>query len=178
MRDVNEPGRPGRIVVSADMLDALAPAKHQTLLAHEPAHLTHHHYLFVVLAQLAAANPLLRPLATTVTFTVERRADGSAATIIGDRGQVARTICKATSPPAAPAPAAGSRPPHSASSPDSATWGALTPAASTQYHAGSPPCSPPPRAATCGPSPRSRLLQWRPHCARPNPRTTWKRSSS
>ncbi|MGW2254713.1 M56 family metallopeptidase [Kitasatospora sp. NPDC001660] len=90
------PGRPGRIVVSTGMLDALDPAEHQILLAHERAHLTHHHYLFVALAQLAAAaNPLLRPLADTVTFTVERWADESAAATIGDREQVARTVGKA-----------------------------------------------------------------------------------
>ncbi|MQS15506.1 M48 family metalloprotease [Streptomyces kaniharaensis] len=90
------PGRPGRIVVSTGMLRSLEPAEHQILLAHERAHLAHHHYLFVALAQLAAAaNPLLRPLAATVTFTVERWADESAATAVGDRERVARTIGKA-----------------------------------------------------------------------------------
>ncbi|MGW2372611.1 MULTISPECIES: M56 family metallopeptidase [Kitasatospora] len=90
------PGLPGRIVVSTGMLDALDPAEHQILLAHERAHLAHHHYLFVALAQFAAAaNPLLRPLATTVTFTVERWADESAAAAVGDRERVARTVGKA-----------------------------------------------------------------------------------
>ncbi|MFI9162138.1 M48 family metalloprotease [Kitasatospora aureofaciens] len=90
------PGRPGRIVVSTGMLDALDPAEHQILLAHERAHLTHHHYLFVALAQLAAAaNPLLRPLADTVAFTIERWADENAAATTSDREQVARTVGKA-----------------------------------------------------------------------------------
>ncbi|MEW2485168.1 M48 family metalloprotease [Streptomyces sp. NPDC048411] len=90
------PGLPGRIVVSTGMLDALDPAEHEVLLAHERAHLKHHHHLFVAVAHLAAAaNPLLRSLATTVTYTVERWADESAATAIGDRRQVAHTVGKA-----------------------------------------------------------------------------------
>ncbi|MEU9047813.1 MULTISPECIES: M56 family metallopeptidase [unclassified Kitasatospora] len=90
------PGLPGRIVVSTGMLKALDPDEHHVLLAHERAHLAHHHYLFVAVAQLAAtANPLLRPLADTVTYTIERWADESAATAIGDRRQVAHTVGKA-----------------------------------------------------------------------------------
>ncbi|MDJ0382510.1 M48 family metalloprotease [Streptomyces sp. G-G2] len=90
------PGRPGRIVVSTGMLDALDPAEHEILLSHERAHLRHHHHLFVAFAQLAsAANPLLRPLAATITYTVERWADESAATATGDRRRVARTVGKA-----------------------------------------------------------------------------------
>jgi beta-lactamase regulating signal transducer with metallopeptidase domain len=90
------PGLPGRIVVSTGMLDALDPDEHEVLLAHERAHLKHHHHLFVAVAHLAAAaNPLLTPLATTVTYTVERWADESAAAAIGDRRQVARTVGKA-----------------------------------------------------------------------------------
>ncbi|MGE7435690.1 M56 family metallopeptidase [Kitasatospora sp. NPDC001175] len=90
------PGRPGRIVVSTGMLEALDPAEREILLAHERAHLGHHHYLFVAFAQLAAAaNPLLRPLADTVGYTVERWADESAAAATGSRERVARTIGKA-----------------------------------------------------------------------------------
>jgi Zn-dependent protease with chaperone function len=90
------PGLPGRIVVSTGMLDALDPTEHQILLAHERAHLTGHHYLFVAFAHLAAsANPLLRPLAATVTYTVERWADETAAATVGDRERVARIVGKA-----------------------------------------------------------------------------------
>lgn len=90
------PGLPGRIVVSTGMLRALDTHEQRILLAHERAHLTHHHYLFVALTQLAAsANPLLRPLAITVSFTIERWADENAATAIGDRERVARTVGKA-----------------------------------------------------------------------------------
>jgi Zn-dependent protease with chaperone function len=90
------PGLPGRIVVSTGMLAALDPAERDVLLAHERAHLRCHHYLFVAVTQLAAAaNPLLRPVATAVTYTVERWADEHAAASCGDRRRVARAIGKA-----------------------------------------------------------------------------------
>ncbi len=88
------PGLPGRVVVSTGMLHTLNKTEHDILLTHERAHLTAHHYAFVALAQLgAAANPLLRPLATAVTYTIERWADENTAT--GDRTRVARTVGKA-----------------------------------------------------------------------------------
>lgn len=90
------PGLPGRVVVSTGMLHTLDETEHDILLAHERAHLTAHHYAFVALAQLgAAANPLLRPLATAVTYTIERWADENAARSTGDRKRVARTVGKA-----------------------------------------------------------------------------------
>ncbi|MFE4455635.1 M48 family metalloprotease [Streptomyces sp. NPDC056796] len=90
------PGLPGRIVVSTGMLAALDPREREVLLAHEHAHLRHHHYAFVTLTHLsAAANPLLRPLTTAVAYTVERWADEQAADTVGDRGTVARTVGKA-----------------------------------------------------------------------------------
>ncbi|MEU4895176.1 M56 family metallopeptidase [Streptomyces sp. NPDC044780] len=90
------PGLPGRVVVSTGMLATLDETERRILLAHERAHLTAHHYAFVALAQLgAAANPLLRPLATAVTYTIERWADETAAAATGDRERVARTVGKA-----------------------------------------------------------------------------------
>jgi Zn-dependent protease with chaperone function len=90
------PGRPGRIVVSTGMLNTLDTAERAGLLAHERAHLTDHHYAFVAFAQLgAAANPLLRPLASAVAYTVERWADERAAAVTGDRRRVAHTVGKA-----------------------------------------------------------------------------------
>ncbi|MFF7680073.1 M48 family metalloprotease [Actinacidiphila glaucinigra] len=87
---------PGRIVVSTGMLHTLDDAEHEVLLAHERAHLTGHHYAFVALAQIgAAANPLLRPLAIAVTYTIERWADERAATTTRDRARVARSVGKA-----------------------------------------------------------------------------------
>lgn len=90
------PGFPGRIVVSTGMLDALDAREWEVVRAHEKAHLTGRHQLFVLIAQCAAAaNPVLRPLATAVGYTVERWADEHAARETGDRGLVARTIGKA-----------------------------------------------------------------------------------
>jgi Zn-dependent protease with chaperone function len=90
------PGVPGRIVVSTGMLDALNARERQVLLAHERAHLTLGHHLFVALAYLAAAtNPLLRPVAAAVGYTTERWADEYAASAVGDRRLVAQTIAKA-----------------------------------------------------------------------------------
>ena len=90
------PGLPGRVVVSTGMLRTLDASEHDILLAHERAHLTYHHYAFVALAQLgAAANPLLRPLATSVAYTIERWADENAASATGDRRRVAHTVGKA-----------------------------------------------------------------------------------
>jgi peptidase M48-like protein len=90
------PGRPGRIVVSTSMLAVLRPAERRALLAHEQAHLDRRHHLFVaVIDVLAAANPLLRPLAGTIRFTTERWADEIAAGQVGDRAVVARAVGRA-----------------------------------------------------------------------------------
>jgi Peptidase family M48 len=90
------PGWPGRIVVTAGMLDALNPDERRVLLAHERAHTTSHHYLFTALTYLAAAaNPLLRPVTAAVTYTVERWADETAARECGDRRLAARAIGRA-----------------------------------------------------------------------------------
>ena len=78
------------------MLDALDEDGRAVLLAHERAHLAGYHWVFVTLARLAAtANPLLRPLASAVEYTVERWADERAAEEIGDRRRVARAIATA-----------------------------------------------------------------------------------
>ncbi|MEW2160526.1 hypothetical protein AB0950_35475 [Streptomyces sp. NPDC007189] len=70
----------------------LDEAEHGILLTHERAR----HYAFVALGQLgAAANPLLWPLSTAVTYTIERWADENAAKATGDRMRVARTVGKA-----------------------------------------------------------------------------------
>jgi Zn-dependent protease with chaperone function len=87
------PGWPGRIVVTAGMLAALAPAERRILLAHERAHADGHHYAFVALSHFAAAaNPLLRPVAAAVSYTVERWADERAAGHCGDRRLAARAL--------------------------------------------------------------------------------------
>lgn len=90
------PGFPGRIVVSSGMLGAVGEGGRAALLAHERAHLSGRHYLFTSAARLAAAaNPLVRPLADGVEYTVERWADERAAKVVGDRRLVAETIAHA-----------------------------------------------------------------------------------
>ena len=90
------PGRPGRIVVSAGMLDVLDERGRAALLAHERAHLAGRHHWFTGAARLAAAaNPLVRPLASAVEYAVERWADEDAATAVGDRRLVAQAIASA-----------------------------------------------------------------------------------
>jgi len=90
------PGLPCRIVVTAGMLRALSQPERQVLLAHERAHAYGLHYLFTTAARLAAAaNPLLRPVAAAVNYTVERWADERAASVTGDRPLAARALARA-----------------------------------------------------------------------------------
>jgi len=90
------PGWPCRIVVTTGMLRALTDSERQVLLAHERAHAGGSHYLFTSAARLAAAaNPLLRPVAAQVGYTVERWADEHAAAATGDRPLTARAIARA-----------------------------------------------------------------------------------
>ncbi|HEU5420266.1 MAG TPA: M56 family metallopeptidase [Streptosporangiaceae bacterium] len=106
------PGLPCRIVITTGMLRALTEAECQVLLAHERAHASSLHYLFTTAARLAAAaNPLLRPVARAVTYTVERWADERAAAVTGDREVTARAIASAAmasaaAPPRRPGPGA------------------------------------------------------------------------
>jgi Peptidase family M48 len=90
------PGWPCRIVITSGMLRALSAPERQVLLAHERAHARGSHYLFTSAARLAAAaNPLLRPVAAQVAYTVERWADEHAATATGDRPLTARAVARA-----------------------------------------------------------------------------------
>lgn len=90
------PGNGGRVVVSTAMFQALPADERRVLLAHEHAHLTHRHYLYVQLAELAAAaNPLLQPVARAVRAAVERWADEIAAADVGDRPLTARALARA-----------------------------------------------------------------------------------
>jgi beta-lactamase regulating signal transducer with metallopeptidase domain len=76
------------------MLRALDPAERRVLLAHERSHLRHRHHLHVQVADIAAAaNPLLRPAARAVRFTVERWADEDAAR--ASRVVAARSLARA-----------------------------------------------------------------------------------
>lgn len=90
------PGITGRVVVSTAMLRALPAPERRVLLAHEASHLRHRHYLYVLAVELAAAaNPLLRPLASAIRAGVERWADEDAAALVGDRRVAARALARA-----------------------------------------------------------------------------------
>ncbi|MFI9104831.1 M56 family metallopeptidase [Streptomyces fildesensis] len=90
------PGRPGRIVVTTGMLRALRPGEREALLAHERAHLAGHHHRFIVVAALAATcHPLLRGLRAPLSYALERWADESAASAVGDRRLAARAVGRA-----------------------------------------------------------------------------------
>ena len=89
-------GSGGRIVVSTGMFAALSAPERHVLLAHEAAHLRHRHHLYLHLVRLAtAANPLLRPVVDAVASATERWADEDAASEVGDRHLVARTLARA-----------------------------------------------------------------------------------
>lgn len=101
------PGRPGRIVVTTGMLRALDPAEREVLLAHERAHLTGRHHLFLTALALAGAcHPALRMLRAPISYALERWADESAAAAVGDRRVAARAIGRAAlaARPSAPRP--------------------------------------------------------------------------
>jgi hypothetical protein len=90
------PGWPCRIVITSGMLRVLSGPERDVLLAHERSHAAGSHYLFTSAARLAAAaNPLLRPVAAQVCYTVERWADERAATATGNRPLAARAIARA-----------------------------------------------------------------------------------
>ena len=89
-------GRNPRVVVSRGILATLGPAHQHVLLAHEGAHLRHHHHAYLALVALAAAaDPLLGPVRTAVADGVERWADDCAARSVGSRRLVAGALVAA-----------------------------------------------------------------------------------
>jgi hypothetical protein len=100
------PGRPGRIVVTTGLLRALDADQRRALLAHERAHLEHHHHLHQAVAALAVAvNPLLRGLPPALELSCERWADESAANG-SRRAVVAEALLRAATGRRVPAPGA------------------------------------------------------------------------
>jgi Zn-dependent protease with chaperone function len=89
-------GRPGHVVVSKGMLALLDATERRVLLAHERSHLRHRHDRYITLAVVASgAVPVLGFVTRRLRLTVERWADEDAATEVGDRDLVARTIIRA-----------------------------------------------------------------------------------
>lgn len=90
------PGRPGRVVLTTGLLDALSgDRERRAVIAHEVAHLDHRHYRFLLAGDLAVAvAPFLAPLRTRMRFALERWADEVAGREVGDRSVVARAIAR------------------------------------------------------------------------------------
>lgn len=89
-------GEPGRIVVTSGMLRALDGPERSALLAHERAHLTGRHHVFLALAEHAAdLHPALRRLRAPLGYHLERWADEVAAAWVGDRTVTARAVGRA-----------------------------------------------------------------------------------
>jgi hypothetical protein len=90
------PGRPGRIVVTTGMLRALSAREREVLFAHERAHLTGRHHLFLAAVELARAlHPALHGLRAPLAYALERWADECAARATGDRVLTARAVGRA-----------------------------------------------------------------------------------
>ncbi|MFJ9774123.1 M48 family metalloprotease [Kitasatospora sp. NPDC101157] len=96
LRRPGRTGEPGRIVVTSGMLRALSGPERSALLAHERAHLTGRHHVFLALAEHAAdLHPALRPLRAPLGYHLERWADEVAAARVGDRAVTARAVGRA-----------------------------------------------------------------------------------
>lgn len=90
------PGRPGTVVVTTGMLRALNAREREVLFAHECAHLScRHHWFALVMDAAAALHPALIALRAPLRYHLERWADESAASALGDRRLVARAIARA-----------------------------------------------------------------------------------
>jgi Zn-dependent protease with chaperone function len=90
------PALRGRVVASRALLASLPADERRAVLAHESAHLRHHHHRHRLAVELAAAmNPLLRPLVDAVDYATERWADEDAAAALGSRAVVARALARA-----------------------------------------------------------------------------------
>lgn len=104
------PGRPAvpaRIVATDSLLRTLTPEQRRAMFAHEQAHLSRRHHLYLWAAHVASVvNPLLFRLPDAVTEATERWADEDAAEAVGDRGVLARAIGRAalSSVPTPPMP--------------------------------------------------------------------------
>jgi hypothetical protein len=89
------PGRAGQIVISTALVDLLDEDERRVVIAHEEAHARFRHDRYLLTAELAAAVlPPMRALARRVSYSIERWADETAATVCGDRQLVAVTLGK------------------------------------------------------------------------------------
>ncbi len=88
------PGRPGVVVVTTALRNALSPNEFSVLLRHERAHLRYRHHVYIQLVEFAAhLNPLFSRWSASVRFAAERHADEHAARI--GRPVATRALAKA-----------------------------------------------------------------------------------
>ena len=85
----------GCVVIGRRLLSHLTADERRVVTAHELAHLTKRHHLYVHFADIAAAaNPLLHRIPALVRTGVERWADEEAAAGIGDRRITGRALAR------------------------------------------------------------------------------------
>jgi hypothetical protein len=78
------PFRAGVILVSDGCLRSLDEEEQAAVVAHERSHLSHHHALYQLVAEIVGTvNPLLRPIQRQIGYSLERWADEDAAATIG-----------------------------------------------------------------------------------------------
>lgn len=88
-------GASPRVIVTSGMLQALKPLEQRALLAHERAHLAHHHHRYQTLTRVASiVNPAVTVVTRRATYALERWADEDAAAVIGDRPAVATSLAR------------------------------------------------------------------------------------
>ena len=93
------PGRRGGVVLSRGLRASLSREELRVVICHERSHLRHRHHRLLALSMICtAALPPLRRLDRNLRFAVERWADEEAATAVGDRRTVARTIARVALP--------------------------------------------------------------------------------
>ena len=89
-------GRSARVVVTTGMLRALSPVERRVLLAHERAHLAHHHHRYQLTLRLAVVlNPVVAAMSPHLSYALERWADEDAAAVVGDRPAAAESLARA-----------------------------------------------------------------------------------
>jgi hypothetical protein len=85
------------IVISRTLEQALSPRELAVVLAHERAHQRHRHGGYVLVGSIIGTLvPWLRPAVSRLRYLLERWADEDAASAVGDRTLVARTIARAS----------------------------------------------------------------------------------
>jgi Zn-dependent protease with chaperone function len=99
------PGSTPLTVLSTGLLACLKADEYAIVLAHEEAHFAHRHDRFLLVGRSAAALfPPVQVFARALEYALERWADEHAASVIGDRKSVAKTVARTALLAHAPVP--------------------------------------------------------------------------